>query len=378
MKAPFRNTESRSVRQYLRPLLVGLLWAGVGVYVLWTGIAVHRERSARQVRGVEVEVVDSTSQGYLVTGQQVKRWIAQSGIATRGTAVDEVDLTAIERLIARNGFVDRVAAYVTGPGILHVTITPREPLLRLLTDGRNSYVTSDGYLFEAPRASSLYVPVVTGSYRPPFPASYAGDARAYIDRCKQEIDARIDELERSKYPVYRREQAYEQEYTKIRRQRLKRRWWKGESAAEFDKRVDRLLAEKARARRTWRYRTQVIRAELDRIDEQQETERRKQKKLEKSYEDFMKLLTFVETVEDDDFWRSEVVQIAAHTTPSGALEVELTPRSGRFTILFGRLEEVDRKLDKLMRFYRNGLSTLGWETYRSIDIRYRNQVVCKK
>lgn len=73
-----------------------------------------------------------------------------------------------------------------------------------------------------------------------------------------------------------------------------------------------------------------------------------------------------------------MVQIAAHTTPSGALEVELTPRSGRFTILFGRLEEVDRKLDKLMRFYRNGLSTLGWETYRSIDIRYRNQVVCKK
>ena len=378
MKAPFRNTESRSVRQYLRPLLVGLLWAGVGVYVLWTGFAVHRERSARQVRGVEVEVVDSTSQGYLVTGQQVKRWIAQSGIATRGTAVDEVDLTAIERLIARNGFVDRVAAYVTGPGILHVTITPREPLLRLLTDGRNEYVTSEGYVFEAPRASSLYVPVVTGSYRPPFPASYAGDVRAYIDRCKREIDERIDELERSKYPVYRREQAYEQEYTKIRRQRLKRRWWKGESAEEFDKRVDRLLADKARARRTWRYRTQVIRAELERIEEQQETERRKQKKLEKSYEDFMKLLTFVETVEDDDFWRSEVVQIAAHTTPSGALEVELTPRSGRFTILFGRLEEVDRKLDKLMRFYRNGLSTLGWETYRSIDIRYRNQVVCKK
>ena len=92
----------------------------------------------------------------------------------------------------------------------------------------------------------------------------------------------------------------------------------------------------------------------------------------------MKLLTFVETVENDDFWRSEVVQITAHTTPSGALEVELTPRSGRYTILFGRLEEVDRKFDKLLRFYRNGLPVLGWGTYRTIDIRYDNQVVCKK
>ena len=69
MKAPFRNTESRSVRQYLRPLLVGLLWAGVGVYVLWTGIAVHRERSARQVRGVEVEVVDTEAEKRFEAGQ---------------------------------------------------------------------------------------------------------------------------------------------------------------------------------------------------------------------------------------------------------------------------------------------------------------------
>ena len=92
----------------------------------------------------------------------------------------------------------------------------------------------------------------------------------------------------------------------------------------------------------------------------------------------MKLLTFVETVEDDDFWRSEVVQIAAHTTSSGALEVELVPRSGRHTILFGRLEDVDRKFDKLMRFYRNGLSTIGWDEYRTIDIRYKDRVICKK
>ena len=92
----------------------------------------------------------------------------------------------------------------------------------------------------------------------------------------------------------------------------------------------------------------------------------------------MKLLTFVETVEDDDFWRSEVVQITAKTTPSGALEVGLTPRSGRFAILFGRPEDAERKFDKLLRFYRSGLSSIGWSEYRTIDIRYNDQVVCKK
>ena len=160
--------------------------------------------------------------------------------------------------------------------------------------------------------------------------------------------------------------------------RIKRQWWRGESAEAFDKRVEALREKKASLRRAYRYRAQMIHAEIERIEAQQDAERLKQKKLEKSYEDFMKLLTFVETVEDDDFWRSEVVQIAAHTTPSGALEVELTPRSGGYRILFGRLEEVERKFDKRLRFYRNGLSTLGWDTYRTIDIRYDNQVVCKK
>ena len=92
----------------------------------------------------------------------------------------------------------------------------------------------------------------------------------------------------------------------------------------------------------------------------------------------MKLLTFVETVEEDDFWRSEVVQIVAHTTPSGALEVDLVPRSGRHTIRFGRLERVEEKFSKLMRFYRNGLPKIGWDEYRTVDVRFDGQVVCKR
>ena len=143
------------MRKYLRYALLTLLWGAVAAYVVYAGTAAGRLRAGKKVGRVEIEVVDSTSQGYLVTGAQVRRWISQSGIGTLGTAVEEVDLTALERLIARNGFVERVAAYVSGRGELHLTITPREPLLRLLTDGWNAYVTREGYVFAAPRASSL-------------------------------------------------------------------------------------------------------------------------------------------------------------------------------------------------------------------------------
>lgn len=354
------------------------MWAAVAAYIVYAGASARRARSVRTVGSVEIEVVDSSSQGHLVSASRVREWISQGGIKTIGTAVDAVDLTGIERLIARNGFVDRVVAYVSYKGALHIAISQRKPLVRLLTDGMNAYVTPEGYVFAAPRASSLYVPVVTGAYRPPFPAAYAGSVREHIDERLREIDGRIAALEREKYPLYRREVENDRNIASLRRMRIKRQWWRLESAKAFDRRVEALREKKAALRRSYRYQARLIHEGFEHIDGQQEAERRKQKKLEKSYEDFMKLLTFVETVEDDDFWRSEVVQIAAHTTPSGALEVELTPRSGRYTILFGRLDDVEGKFDKLLRFYRSGLASVGWSEYRTIDIRYKDQVVCKK
>ena len=127
-----------------------------------------------------------------------------------------------------------------------------------------------------------------------------------------------------------------------------------------------------------RYRAGVIREEIERIAGLQEAERRKQKKLEKSYEDFMKLLTFVETVEDDDFWRSEVVQITAKTTPSGALEVELTPRSGRFAVLFRPAGGRGAQVRQTVAVLPQRPPSIGWSGIPHNDIRYNDQVVLQK
>ncbi|WP_418983511.1 hypothetical protein [Alistipes sp.] len=366
------------MKPWIRYALLALMWSAVAAYVAYAAATAHARRGERKVRALEIEVVDSTSQGHLVSTGSVRGWIARSDIQTVGERVDAVDLTALEQLIARNGFVDRVAAYVTYRGVLRIEISQRKPLLRLLTDGVNSYVTREGFVFSAPRASSLYVPVVTGSYRPPFPADHTGDAREYIDGELRRIDGRIAQLEHEKYPFYKRELKNDRNLSALRRMRVKRRWWRLESAREFETRVEELRRYKAQKRRDYRYEARMVQQGIDRIAAEQEAERRKQKKLEKTYEDFMNLLTFVEKVEEDDFWRSEVVQIVARTVPSGALEVDLIPRSGRHTIRFGRLENAEEKFEKLMRFYRRGLSRIGWDEYRTIDIRYDDQVVCSK
>ena len=97
-----------------------------------------------------------------------------------------------------------------------------------------------------------------------------------------------------------------------------------------------------------------------------------------SEEDFLKLLNFVVLVEKDDFWRSEIVQIVVAKGPDGAPEIELVPRTGSHTVIFGSPDDAEEKLAKLLTFYRRGLRNIGWEEYRTINVKYKEQVVCTK
>ena len=152
--------------KYLKYTLLALLWGGVAAYLLYAGGKVRRHRAEQPVTRIEVEVVDSTSQLLPIGGLKEKTMAAyRSGIKTVGEKIGAVRLDALERLIARNGFVADARVTVSYSGVLHVAVWQRTPLMRLLIDGYNSYVTEEGYLFAVPRASSVYVPVPRS--RPP-------------------------------------------------------------------------------------------------------------------------------------------------------------------------------------------------------------------
>ena len=59
-------------------------------------------------------------------------------------------------------------------------------------------------------------------------------------------------------------------------------------------------------------------------------------------------------------------------------EFELIPKVGNQIILFGTAENIKEKFDRLLIFYKHGLSVTGWGRYNVINIKYKNQVVCSK
>lgn len=62
--------------------------------------------------------------------------------------------------------------------------------------------------------------------------------------------------------------------------------------------------------------------------------------------------------------------------PDGS--ILLATKAGSHTIIFGDSTRAAEKFSNLKAFYKHGLPKTGWNKYRTINLTYKNQVVCTK
>ncbi len=86
------------------------------------------------------------------------------------------------------------------------------------------------------------------------------------------------------------------------------------------------------------------------------------------------LLTIALFLQENRFWNEQVEQIFF----SAKGDVVLVPRIGEHTIEIGKPEKLEEKLEKLKKFYKKGLNTIGWNKYEKINIEFEKQVICTK
>jgi cell division protein FtsQ len=86
------------------------------------------------------------------------------------------------------------------------------------------------------------------------------------------------------------------------------------------------------------------------------------------------LLPLVEYIRNDVFLNAFVGQIHCDAGD----DVILVPTVGHARILFGEPDRIAEKFENLKAFYTEVIAEIGWEHYRSIDLRFRNQIICKK
>jgi cell division protein FtsQ len=82
------------------------------------------------------------------------------------------------------------------------------------------------------------------------------------------------------------------------------------------------------------------------------------------------LLTFVE---NDPFWKAQIAQFTL--LKNG--EVNMLPQVTRQEIIFGELVDIELKFKKLKLFYTEVLPNKGWNTYASVNLKFKNQIICQ-
>ena len=97
---------------------------------------------------------------------------------------------------------------------------------------------------------------------------------------------------------------------------------------------------------------------------------------------------FVNTLMGNDFWRNQTEQVNVLHDKS----IELVPRVGSHIVHLGPLPEssdpsmrkkmiedfTTKKMTRLEKFYKYGLSQVGWNKYNYINLEFDNQIICKK
>ena len=89
------------------------------------------------------------------------------------------------------------------------------------------------------------------------------------------------------------------------------------------------------------------------------------------YKDIFQLAQFIN---GDKFWKPQIVQLYVNENN----EFELIPRVGAHRIYLGDISNYKKKFKKLKTVYKKGFRHLGWTKYKSINLKFKNQVVCER
>lgn len=87
-----------------------------------------------------------------------------------------------------------------------------------------------------------------------------------------------------------------------------------------------------------------------------------------------RLVPMANIILSNPFWKSQIVQLNVLADGS----VEIVPRVGGHIAYIGQPDGVEKKLDRLQKFYRYGLMQAGWNKYSRVSVEFDNQIVCKR
>jgi len=86
-----------------------------------------------------------------------------------------------------------------------------------------------------------------------------------------------------------------------------------------------------------------------------------------------KILKTLKIIDKDPFWKAQIT----HMHIDHGNEVILSTQFNRHKVYLGKPDNIKNKMKKLKLFYKNILPCKGWSSYKRINLKFDNQIVCE-
>lgn len=90
-------------------------------------------------------------------------------------------------------------------------------------------------------------------------------------------------------------------------------------------------------------------------------------------EETKKLMTMLDMIREDDFWRAQIAQLDIDSKG----HINIMPQIGGQIIEFGVANNLETKFKKMRIFYKEILPQRGWNTYKRVNLEYEGQIIAE-
>lgn len=139
-----------------------LMWTVTALLVVATAFLCLESREVRRQRVCEGMRVTFTDKFNFITEDDVKGWVERDYGHYVGKNLDSLDLCRIEKIVDGEAAVLKSEVFTTADGMLNVSVSQREPVLKLMRDDYGFYVDERGYIFPLQKNYDSPVPVIYG------------------------------------------------------------------------------------------------------------------------------------------------------------------------------------------------------------------------
>ena len=112
-------------------------------------------------KDIDAVIADSLERKF-ISPDDIREWMTDYG-TWMGLPLDSLDLYRVEETIDSKSAIRKSQVWLTDDGILHVSVTQREPVVRFQTPTGGYYSDSEGFLFPIMSRFTVRVPVVDGA-----------------------------------------------------------------------------------------------------------------------------------------------------------------------------------------------------------------------